>query len=101
MLTMSVPTKTDLTSQNEAHNFPKIAFPFCGGALKGSKWAHLNCRWAPILFCRAQKVSGRKWQRNLGLGKKKRPPPAPFSEQYIAIFLQTGCTSTIFAMNIF
>ena len=91
MLTMSVPTKTDLTSQNEAHNFPKIAFPFCGGALKGSKWAHLNCRWAPILFCRAQKVSGRKWQRNLGLGKNERVGSILVSLVYIfSAFLGLG-----------
>ena len=56
MLTMSVPTKTDLTSQNEAHNFPKIAFPFCGGALKGSKWAHLILPWAQILFVGFEKL---------------------------------------------
>ena len=61
-----------MTRQNEAHDLPKIAFPFCGGALEGSNWAHLNRRWAQILFCWAQKVSGRKWQRNLGLGKNER-----------------------------
>ena len=59
MLTMSVPTKTDLTRQNEAHNFPKIAFPFWGGfwtTLKGSKWAHLNRPWAQILFVGLEKL---------------------------------------------
>ena len=73
--------------------FQKLRFRFGVGRdyAKGVKVGSPKSAVGSNTFCRAQKVSGRKWRHNLGLGKNERVGSILVSLVYIfSAFLGLG-----------